>query len=117
MIRTHLNTLRYYYENYTESHKLFKEFFYLRRFSIKRSWKTSRIRKHENRHFRSSLTTQCDVLYTAESAVCMSLQFLLKGQSGEILSEVNTSIMKEKKNFFDLLSLKLWFRGVMHTAE
>ena len=117
MIRTHLNTLRYYYENYTESHKLFKEFFYLRRFSIKRSWKTSRIRKHENRHFRSSLTTQCDVLYTAESAVCMSLQFLLKGQSGEILSEVNTSIMKEKKNFFDLLNLKLWFRGVMNTAE
>ena len=84
----------------------------------------------------------CSVLSTAESSsvVCIapqsqalwcashrrvkieifvSLWLLLKGQSGENLLEVNTSIMKEKiwRKIFDLLSLKFWLWGVMHTAE
>ena len=43
----------------------------------------------------------------------------LKGQSGEILIWVNNSIMEEKiwRNFFYLLRLKFWLRGVMHTEE
>ena len=36
----------------------------------------------------------------------------LKGQSGEILLGVNTSIMKEK-----ILSVKFWLHSVMHTVE
>ena len=86
----------------------------------------------------------CSVLSTAESSsvVCIapqsqalwcashrgvkieifvSLWLLLKGQSGEILLGVNTSTVSWKKrfeeNFFDLLSLKFWLWGVMHTAE
>ena len=52
-----------------------RNIFYFRRFSIKRSWKTSRIWKHENGHFRSCLTLPCDarcgdwcggVMHTAE---------------------------------------------------
>ena len=130
-----------------------RNFFYFWRFSIKRSWKTSQIRKHENGHFRTSLTPQsqtpqcashrgaklCGEHHTWESssAVCIPLQsqtahrrvrieifeslwLFLKGQAGEVLLGVNTSIMKKKRfeeKKFDLLSLKFWLRGVMHTAE
>ena len=37
-----------------------RNLFYFKRFSINHSWKTSKIWKHENRHFGSSLTPQCD---------------------------------------------------------
>ena len=37
-----------------------RNLFYIRRFSIKHSWKTSQIRKQQNGHFRSSLTLKCN---------------------------------------------------------
>ena len=47
--------------------------------------------------------------------IFVRLWLLLKGQSGEILLRVNTSIMKEKLLY--LLSLKFGLHGVVHTAE
>ena len=51
--------------------------------------------------------------------IFVSLWLLLKGQSGEILLEMNTSIIQERfeEHFFDLPSLKFWLRIVMHTTE
>ena len=48
-----------------------------------------------------------------------NLWLVLKGQWGEILLGVNISIIKEKiwRKNFDLLRLKCWLCGVLHTAE
>ena len=51
--------------------------------------------------------------------IFVSLWLLLKGQSGEILLEVNTSTMKEKiwRIFFYELSLKFWLCYVWRTPR
>ena len=65
------------------------------------------------------LSLRCATHRGIKFEIFTCLWLLLKRQSGEILLEVNTSIMKEKiwRKRFDLLRKCMYLRGVLHNAE